>query len=157
MSGSAGSVGDLARRHRRIAFDSNILIYLLERRDARGDAVAALIDEMAATGATPILSAVGVAEVLAGPARSGDAVGFEMLAAGLRTLGFENPVLDTSTAEDAAWVSGRTGAALPDAMHLACAKSAGATAFLTNDRRIRPALKLDVVYLDDLLDPDDLG
>jgi len=54
--------------------------------------------------------------------------------------------------QDAAWISGRTGAGLPDAVHLACARAAGATAFLTNDRRIRSRPTLEVVYLDDLLE-----
>jgi hypothetical protein len=33
---------------------------------------------------------------------------------------------------------------------LACARAAGATAFITNDRRIRGSAKLEVVYLDEL-------
>ncbi len=40
--------------------------------------------------------------------------------------------------------------ALADAMHLASARAAGATAFVTNDRRIRGSSKLEVIYLDDL-------
>jgi predicted nucleic acid-binding protein len=39
---------------------------------------------------------------------------------------------------------------LADAVHLATARAAGATAFVTNDRRIRGSTKLAVVYLDDL-------
>ena len=152
MSASVASIEDLTRRHRRIAFDSDVLIYLIERDDARAEAVAAVIDSLAADGSTGVLSTVGIGEVLAGPARKDDAIGFEMLAAALRELGFDNPVLDTAAAEDAAWISGRTGARLPDAVHLACARAAGATAFLTNDRRIRSRPTLEVVYLDDLLD-----
>jgi predicted nucleic acid-binding protein len=139
-------------RHRRIAFDSNVLIYLLERNDARAEAVATVIDHLAADGSAGVLASIGVTEVLAGPARKDDAVGFEMLAAALRDLGFDNPVLDAGAAEDAAWIAGRTGARLPDAVHLACARAAGATAFLTNDRRIRSRRGLEVVYLDDLLE-----
>ena len=40
--------------------------------------------------------------------------------------------------------------ALADAIHLASARAAGATAFVTNDRRIRGSAKLEVIYLDDL-------
>ena len=98
-----------------------------------------------------MLASIGVTEVLAGPARKDDPVGFEMLAAALRDLGFDNPVLDAAAAEDAAWISGRTGARLPDAVHLACARAAGATAFLTNDRRIQSRRGLGGVYLDDLI------
>jgi uncharacterized protein len=149
---SAASTRALTRRHRRIAFDSNVLIYLLERNDARAEAVAWVIDELSAGGGTGVLAAIGVAEVLAGPARGDDPIAFEMLAAALRDLGFDNPPLNAAAAEDAAWISGHTGARLPDAVHLACARSAGATAFLTNDRRIHSRHGLEVVYLDDLVD-----
>ncbi len=152
MSESVASTRDLTTRHHRIAFDSNVLIYLLERNDARAAAVASVIDDLAAAGSTGVLASIGVIEVLAGPARADDAVGFEMLAAALRGLGFVSPALDAATAEDAAWISGRTGARLPDAIHLACARAAGATALLTNDRRIRSRRGLEVVYLDDLVE-----
>jgi predicted nucleic acid-binding protein len=39
---------------------------------------------------------------------------------------------------------------MTDAIHLASARSAGATAFVTNDRRIKPLPQLDVIYLDEL-------
>ena len=154
MTDSGVSTRDLTTRHRRIAFDSSVLIYLLERDDARAEAVASVIDQLAAEGATGVLAPIGVSEVLAGPARADDAIGFEMLAAAVRNLGFDTPPLDAAAAEDAAWISGRTGASLPDAIHLACARAGGATAFLTNDRRIRSRRGLEVVYLDDLVGAD---
>ena len=40
---------------------------------------------------------------------------------------------------------------LPNAMHVACARSSGATAFVTNDRGIASRPGLDVLYLDDLV------
>lgn len=152
MTESVASTRDLTTRHHRIAFDSNVLIYLLERDDARAEAVATVIDNLAADGSTGVLASIGVIEVLAGPARKDDPVGFEMLAAALRDLGFDNPVLDAAAAEDAAWIAGRTGSRLPDAVHLACARAAGATAFLTNDRRFQSRRGLEVVYLDDLVE-----
>ena len=152
MTESVASTRDLTSRHHRIAFDSNVLIYLLERDDARAEAVATVIDNLAADGSTGVLASIGVIEVLAGPARKDDPVGFEMLAAALRDLGFDNPVLDAAAAEDAAWIAGRTGSRLPDAVHLACARAAGATAFLTNDRRFQSRRGLEVVYLDDLVE-----
>jgi predicted nucleic acid-binding protein len=97
-----------------------------------------------------VLATVGLTEVLVGPARWGDAASFEMAAETVRNLGFLFQPLDPGTAEDAAWLRGTTGADLPDAMHLASARAAGATAFVTNDRRIRSRPGLEVVYLDDL-------
>jgi predicted nucleic acid-binding protein len=59
--------------------------------------------------------------------------------------------LDGPAAEDAAWIRGRIAASMPDAIHLACARRSGVTAFVTNDRRVRPIGQLAVVYLDDLV------
>jgi len=59
--------------------------------------------------------------------------------------------LDRATAEDAAWIQGSLGIGLEDAVHLASARNAGATAFVTNDRRLRSIPRLEVVYLDDLV------
>ena len=57
-------------------------------------------------------------------------------------------------AEDAAWIRGHSRLGLADAIHVAAARATGATAFITNDRRIKPRPNLDVFYLDDLeLDP----
>jgi predicted nucleic acid-binding protein len=54
-------------------------------------------------------------------------------------------------AGDAAVIRGIRGMSLADAVHLASARAVGATAFVTNDRRLRGSSKLEVVYLDDLL------
>ncbi len=151
MSDSGDSVADLLTRHPRLALDSSVLIYLLEDDPVRAGLVASLVDEAAARRCAGILATVGIAEILAGPARSGDGAAFEMLAAAVRELGLDHPVLDEATAEDAAWIRGATGVGLADAVHLASARASGATAFLTNDRRIRSGPGLEVVYLDDMM------
>ena len=53
-------------------------------------------------------------------------------------------------AEDAAWLRGQGQLDLADAIHVAAARTTGATAFITNDRRIKSRPNLDVFYLDDL-------
>lgn len=65
-------------------------------------------------------------------------------------LGLDLVPLSAAIAEDAAWLRGRAGMAVADAVHLATARAAGATAFVTNDRRIRSRPGVDVLYLDDL-------
>ena len=126
--------------HRRIGLDSNILIYLLETSGPLADAAARLVD-----------ATVGLVEILAGPARAGDAAAFELTADALRDLLIRVVSLDRATAEDAAWIRGSLGIGLEDAVHLATARNAGATAFVTNDRRLRSIPRLEVVYLDDLV------
>ena len=141
---------DLAR-HRRIGLDSNILIYLLGTSGPLADAAARIVDAIDAGTTEAVLSTVGLTEILAGPARAGDAAAFELTADALRDLLIRVVSLDQATAEDAAWIRGSLGIGLEDAVHLASARNAGATAFVTNDRRLRSIPRLEVVYLDDLV------
>jgi predicted nucleic acid-binding protein len=144
------SIQQILDRYPRLAVDSNVLIYLLEGDAARAKPVALLVDAVAEGRVEGVIATVGLSEVLVGPARRGDGVAFEMTAEAIRSLGFSLQALDADTAEDAAWIRGTTGADLPDAIHVASARAAGATAFVTNDRRIRSRPNLEVVYLDDL-------
>ena len=137
--------------HRRIALDSNVLIYLLETSGPHAEAAARLVDAIEAGANEAVLSTVGLVEILAGPARAGDAAGFELTADALRDLLIRMVPLDRATAEDAAWIRGSLGIGLEDAVHLATARNSGATAFVTNDRRLRSIPRLEVVYLDDLV------
>ncbi len=150
MGGNGVSVATLLANHRRIALDSNVLIYLLEADPVRREVCAQLVDAVGAGLVEGVLASVGLAEVLVGPARSRDAVTFEMTAGLIRDLGFQVAPLEAATAEDAAWLRGQAGAGLADAACLASVRAAGATAFVTNDRGIKPRSTVDVVYLDDL-------
>ena len=137
--------------HRRIGLDSNILIYLLETSGPLADAAAWIVDAIDAGTTEAVLSTVGLVEILVGPARAGDAAAFELTADALRDLLIRVVSFDRATAEDAAWIRGSLGIGLEDAVHLASARNAGATAFVTNDRRLRSIPRLEVVYLDDLV------
>ncbi len=151
MTEPIGSIQAVLQQHRRVAIDSNLLIYLMESDPRRADAVATLVDAVAEGEVVGILASVGLAEALVGPARLDDGAGFEQAAATIRDLGFDVVPLDAASAEDAAWIRGRSGLSMPDAVHLACARGADATVFVTNDRRILSRPGLDVVHLDDLL------
>ena len=150
MSEKPSSVEELLRLHRRIAIDSNVLIYLLEGNDRRAEISARLVDAIGRGEVEGILASLGLAEVLVPAARADDSRSFEEAAATIRDLGFRIVTLDASTAEDAAWIRGRTGASMPDAVHLACARSAGGTVFVTNDRRVPELPQLIVAVLEDL-------
>ncbi len=144
------SPATLSSDHRRVALDANVLIYLLEGSEefrARAGAVVDALDDgvLAASMAT-----VGQVEILAGPARIGDASIFERTADEIRSIGLTLVPLTMAVAEDAAWLRGQRGLDLADAIHVASALAGGATAFITNDRRIRAQAGIEVFYLDDL-------
>jgi len=73
-----------------------------------------------------------------------------MMAEALRDLPIQMTALDPAVDKDAAWIRGALGVGVEDSVHLASARSTGATAFVTNDRRLRSIPSLDVIYLDDL-------
>jgi len=144
-------MASLLRTHSSIAIDSNVLIYLLEGSGARAEHAATLVDAVGRGEVEGVLSSVAIAEVLVPAARQNDGVGFEQTAATIRDLGFRIIPLDAALAEDVAWIRGRTGIALQDAIHVASARAVGASVFVTNDRRIPALPRLEVVILDDLV------
>lgn len=142
--------GELLERHRVVAIDSNVLIYLFEGTGGLADAAQALVDGIDEGGASGILATVGLTEVLTRPATLGDGALFERYAEELRTIPNLRIVpLDAELAVDAAW--GRAGERdLGDAIHVATARHAGATCFVTNDRRVRGRSGIEIVLLSDL-------
>lgn len=151
MSDERWSVQTLSTSHSRIAIDSNVIIHLLEGTGPRAEVAGELVDAIEAGRVRGSMATLGLAEVLAGPARQADGARFELVAAEVRSLGLRLVILDDKVAEDAAWIRGVQSLGLADAIHLASARAAGATAFVTNDRRIRSTPQLDVLRLDDAI------
>lgn len=137
--------------HRRVALDSNVLIYALEGDDRFGEPAALVIDAVAHGDLEAVMASIGLMEILAKPAAADDAVAFETTSEVLRDLDIAIVPLDADLAIDAAWLRGAIGGSVADAIHLATARRTGATAFVTNDRRIRSVARVDVVYLDEIV------
>lgn len=133
-----------------VALDANVVIYLLENVEPGASRAAAIVDAIESGAVRGSMSTVAQTEILVGPARSADPSVFELAAHELRDLRIAKNPLTARIAEDAAWVRGQTGLRLPDAVHIATARDSGATALVTNDRRIRSRPGLEVYYLDDM-------
>jgi predicted nucleic acid-binding protein len=147
----------LFEAHRRIAIDSNVLVYLLEADEPIAGVARSLIAGIEQRPASGVMSVVGLAEVLTGPARSGEPGRMERCDEEIRAIpGLRIVPFSAELAGDVATIRGSRAIRLPDAVHLATARAAGATAFVTNDRRLRSGTHLEVVYLDDL-EPGDEG
>ena len=136
--------------HRRIALDSNVLIYLLEDHPQFGSSAGVVVDAIGRGDVSATISTIALVEILGGPAKSGDGEAFERMADAIRGLEMTVIALDAELATDAAWLHGSIGGTAADAIHLATARRSGATAFVTNDKRIRSIARLEVVYLDDI-------
>lgn len=150
MTGRRWSIGTLVATHNRIALDANVVVYLVENADAHVVRAAAVIDAIEAHGLRATMATLGQVEILTGSARSGDQAVFERVAEEIRSMDLRFEPLTEAIAEDAAWVRGQGRLKLADAIHVASARAAGATAFITNDRRIGAQAGLEVFYLDDL-------
>ncbi len=147
----SATVADLITDHRLVALDSNVLIYLFEGSTEEAGRAAELLDAVEEGRVRASFATVGLTEVLTRPAQVGETVLFEQYAAELRSFPNLRLVsLDAELATDAAWTRGQGQRSLADAVHLASARAAGATAFVTNDRRIRSHPGLEVVYLGDM-------
>lgn len=150
MNAKSWSVSQLTAKHELVALDANVVIYLLENVEPGASRAAAIVDAIESGAVRGSMSTVAQTEILVGPARSADPTVFELAAQELRDLRIAKNPLTARIAEDAAWVRGQTGLRLPDAVHIATARASGATALVTNDRRIRSRVGLEVYYLDDL-------
>jgi predicted nucleic acid-binding protein len=139
------------KRHQRVGIDANVLIYLLEGTGSLADRSALVVDAIAAGEAEGILATLAVAEICSGPASAGETALVERYADELLALENVRVVpLSADIAIDAASLRGGSSLSLADAIHLASAKALGATAFITNDRRIKGSAHMSVVYLDEL-------
>ncbi|MEO6350468.1 MAG: type II toxin-antitoxin system VapC family toxin [Candidatus Limnocylindrales bacterium] len=141
----------LFTRHARVGIDSNVFIYLLDGSAPWADRAAELLDAIADGQGEGVLATLAIGEICSGPAAATEPALVERYADELRSL--ENVRLVPLTADlavDAAVLRGNGSLSLADAIHLASARHAGATAFITNDRRIRSTARLEVVYLDEL-------
>jgi len=146
------TVDELCTRHRRIAFDANVFIYLFEGSGALALTAASVLDAISSGRSTGIAASVALSELIVGPVRAGDETMAERYLDAIRSIEHLHVVPATAEiAADAGVVRGRKGLTLADALHVATARAAGASALVTNDRRIRSMLRLDVVQLSDLV------
>lgn len=144
------TIADLAHRHSRIGIDSNVVIYALEGSGPESVAARAIFDLMASGACSGVLSILGVVEILVGPARRAEDALVQRYADELMELeGIDVVGIDRETAIEAAHVRA-DGVGLADAIHLASARTSGASAFVTNDRRLRALRGLELISLPDL-------
>lgn len=137
------------------AFDADVLIYAAVPGHSLGQRVAALLPD--AEAAQRVRAGVGsvllLPEVLAQPAREGNDGELSALASFLGRL--ELRPMDTRTAQVATSLAATHRLRAADAVHLATAIVAGASRFITNNRRDFTGSidEIDVCYPDSLPEP----
>lgn len=120
----------------RIYWDSMLFIYWLDDNPHFADRVASVHARMSERGDELITSAVTLGEVLAGVYRKGPVSRVDEIRSALLSLLSEVVPFTADTANHYARIRGSLRIASPDAIHLACAATAGTDLFLTNDRNL---------------------
>lgn len=142
------TVHDLVAHHRRVAIDANAFIYLFEAPGPLAQATAAVVDAAEAGTVTIVVSTMLLAEIAVGPVAAGDETLAERYADEVRGVrGIQVVPLTADIAVDVALIRGRHRVQIPDAVHLATARHAGASAIITNDERMPSLPGLEVVHL----------
>ena len=146
------SLDELLADHRRIALDANAFIYLFEAPGSLAQATGAILDAAELGQVTVVISAMVLAEIAVGPVAGGDETLAERYADAIREArGVQVVPLTADIAVDVGIIRGRHQVQIADAVHLATARQAGATAIVTNDRRMPALPHLAVVRLEDLV------
>ena len=120
----------------RIYWDSMLYVYWLDDNPLFAKRVAAIHTRMSERKDELITSAVTLGEVLAGVYRKGPPSRVAEARGALLSLLSEVVSFTADTADHYARIRGSTKIAFPDAIHLACAASAGTDLFLTTDKNL---------------------
>jgi predicted nucleic acid-binding protein len=145
------TIDELCRRHRRIALDANVFVYLFEGEGDLSDVAVSLLDAISDGRTSGLAATIALSEVIVGPVRAHEETTAERYVDAIRSIEHLDVVPATAEiAADAGFIRGRSGLTLADALHVATARAAGASVLVTNDRRLRSMPKLAVVQLADL-------
>jgi uncharacterized protein len=120
----------------RIYWEPMLFIYWLDDNPLFAKRVATIHARMLERNDELITSAVTIGEVLAGLYCKGPASRIDEIRTGLLSLLTEVVPFTVETADRYAWIRGSTKVSSPDAIHLACAATAGTDLFLTHDKKL---------------------
>jgi len=137
-------------RHRHVGFDTSIFIYRIEQTGRWSDVSLEILRTLADGQFTGVTSVLTLMEISVKPVRLGRpevADAYEHLIRGIRNLDVVD--IDTRIARVGAELRANHGVRTPDALHVAAAIASGATAFVTNDKRLRRVNEIEIVILDD--------
>jgi uncharacterized protein len=125
----------------RIFWDSMLLIYLLEDNPAFSRRADELLARARRRGDTLFTSYLALGEVIAGAEKPSSKRKGPEIQSALEETGFRFLPFDAGAVTPFSALRGRDRVKIADAIHLACAASAGIDLFLTGDRQL---MKLDV-------------
>jgi predicted nucleic acid-binding protein len=138
----------LLRRHERVGIDTSLFIYHFEAQSTFSSAAARALDLLTSGRASGITSVLTLTELLVRPLqlnRPGLASRYEARIRAIPNLSVVD--VDDDVARLAARLRSRHQVRTADAVHVASALQHDATAFITNDVRLRRIDELEIVLL----------
>ena len=124
----------------RIYWDTMLFVYLLEDNPQFSPRVQALLTRSRQRRDVLLTSYLALGEMMAGVEKSG-AMNGQVLRTTLEEMGFAFVAFGAGAVDSFARLRAREKLKAPDAIHLACAASAGTDLFLTGDKQLT---RLDV-------------
>ena len=133
----------------RIFWDTMLLIYLLEGNPAYRQRAEELLARARRRGDSLYTSHLALGEIMAGVERFDQPVKATAVRETLNEMGFRFLPFDAGAVRPFSLLRGREKLKIADAIHLACAASAGIDLFLTGDKQL---VKLDVLGIQFIAD-----
>ena len=134
----------------RIYWDTMLFVYWLEDTPVYGEQVASIYQTMLERGDALCASTFSLAELLVGPRKQGNLDLENQIIEFFESRDVQVLPFDTSAAKQFARIRASGSVTPADAIHLACAATAGVDLFLTNNAQVRKQIVPGIHFIDDL-------
>jgi predicted nucleic acid-binding protein len=152
MNGNALKLRRTIQRHRTLGLDTAIFIYYIEDVAPYAALLQPVFDLLETRALHVVTSTVTLAEILTKPFADKSFSLVDEIKFTLESFSSLSIVpVDEKLAEAAALIRARYKIRLPDALQIAAAVQAGATLFLTNDKRIKKVDAIETLVLSDFV------
>lgn len=138
---------------RRICWDTMIFVYLLEGNPSHVARVQEVLAHCYERGDFLCCSYLALGEVMAGASLSGDPRKGSAIQHTIKEMGFHFLPFDEGAVQPFSRLRAGNKLRAPDAIHLACAASAGVDLFLTGDKQLMKLNVPGVQFIADLYTP----
>lgn len=140
------------RAHRVIGIDTSVFIYVFEMSPSYAQIASEVLRQLDPRVSLGLTSAVTLMEIVVLPLRQGNRDSAHMLESAVREMPNLRVVdIGHAAARRAAELRARFGVPPADALQIGACLQAGATAFVTNDKRLKTITELEVFVLDDFV------
>ena len=137
---------------KRVYFDTNIIIYLIEGLSEYQSIINEIQDLLSSSDCEAVTSALTICEALIMPFKMDSSEGISLYRSFLEESGvFDLMETSRDTFVQSAFVAGTTSMKTPDAIHVATALESKCDIFLTNDKKIKTPKNLEKILISEFI------